>query len=109
MEPCRMSFWDGSRWTNDQPASLRPPRRRVRDWLATVPIIFLVPVLLSPFLAVNATGAELAVSGAPVRGGLLSVIGSGLPGRDWVQLTWDGSASGTSATRTSSNGTFIGS
>ena len=103
-------FWDGTKWVDDRPgANPQRQRRRVRDWLATMPILLLVPVLLSPFLGADAASAQLAVSGVPAPGAQLSVRGSGLPTRAWVQLTWDGSPSRMPANKTSSSGTMAAS
>src|SRR5512140_2990578 len=68
----------------------------------TIPIVVLVPALLSPMLFVGAATPSLTVGGVAVPGGVLSVIGQGLPPREWVQLLWDGAPSGMPAVRTSS-------
>ena len=109
MESHLMSFWNGSRWVDDRPVSpprLSPsPRRRsLRDWLATIPIILLVPVLISPLVPVGASSASLTVAGVAVANGQLAVIGQSFPGRDWIQFTWDGSASSMPTVRATSDG-----
>ena len=103
-------YWDGSRWTDDRlispaPTTTRPsPRRRVRDWLATLPIILLVPALIVPMMSVGASSASLTVSGPAVASGALGVTGQNLPAREWIQLSWDGSVAGMPTVRTTSQG-----
>lgn len=100
-------FWDGKSWADGRPrAPRRPPPRRLRDWLATLPILLLLPALASPFIAVEAATARLYVTGNFIPGGPLSVSGSGLPARTGLTLLWDGSASGMPTVRTSGAGTF---
>ena len=106
-------FWDGSQWTDDRPVSSAPtpagkkPRSRLSDWLATLPIIVLVPVLIVPLMAVGASSASLRVSGSPIAGAQLDVIGQNFSGRDWIQLSWDGSTAGMPTIRTSSQGEIL--
>jgi hypothetical protein len=68
--------------------------------------VILVPALLSPMLSVGAATPSLTVGGVAVPGGELSVIGEGLPPREWVQVQWDGSPSGMPTVRTSSGSTL---
>ena len=104
-----MSFWNGYGWSNDRtvsppPASSPARRRSLRDWLATIPIVLLVPALISPMVPAGASSASLIVAGVAVANGQLVVIGQSFGGRDWIQLTWDDSASGMPTVRTTSGG-----
>ncbi len=104
-----MSFWDGSRWTSDRPVSQpqnigRARPRRMRDWLATLPILLLIPALLSPFIQVGAASASLAVTGPAISGRQVSVQGANFPSRAWIQLTWDGAIGGLPMVRTNGRG-----
>ncbi len=97
-------FWDGSRWVDGRLAAPATPthhrHRRLGDWLATIPIMLLVPALAIPMLTVSASSGTLAVSGVAVPGGQIAVAGQNLPKRDWVQLRWDGSTDGMITVRT---------
>ena len=87
-------FWDGSRWVDERASSAAPATigaHRLRDWIATIPILLLVPALLFPFLATLAGGPALSVSGTPTPGQYVTVSGSGFTAGMRVQLQWDGS------------------
>ena len=89
-------FWDGSRWVDGSTTTRRTtptrPRNRLRDWLATLPVLVLVPALLMPFVGVGASPApSLSVSGKAVPGGTITISGEHFPARLWVQLDWNGS------------------
>ena len=103
-------FWNGTQWTGEHTAarSRRPAsRRRLRDVLATIPILLLVPALLIPVLSVGAGSYSptLTVSGGVAPGGELTVMGSGFPSREWVELRLDGAPSGTTV-RTDNRNSF---
>jgi outer membrane biosynthesis protein TonB len=104
-----MSFWNGYEWVSETSTPTKPARRSrrdsLRDWLATLPIVVLVPVLLVPMLSVGAASASLEVSGQAVPGATIVVSGESFPDRDWVQLFWDGSPTG-DATRISGQSQF---
>src|SRR5207247_2367656 len=78
--------------------------RTLRDWLATLPIVLLVPSLISPFVPAGASSASLTIAGIAVANGQVSVVGQSFPGRDWIQFSWDGSAAGMPTVRTTSGG-----
>jgi hypothetical protein len=100
-------FWDGTAWRDQAPPAAQPkPHRRLVDLLATIPILMLVPLLLSPYLSTEAAGARLSVSGPAVASGQLTVMGDGWANRITLQLTWDGSAAGMPTIRTSPKGSF---
>ena len=101
-------FWNGTHWTNEHAATspVRPrSRRRLRDTLASIPILLLVPALLFPFLSAGAGALTptLTTSGSAVSGGALTVEGSGFSSRDWVELRWDGTPTGTTVRVDSGN------
>ncbi len=60
------------------------------DWLLTVPLVALLPLILIPLIAVAAAGPSLAVTGVTEPGGTLLVTGDGFDRREWVALSWDG-------------------
>jgi hypothetical protein len=102
-------FWDGTRWTDGSTLapSPRSASRRLRDFLATIPILVLVPALLIPVLAVGARSftPSLATSDGVAPGGSLMVSGTGFPSREWVELRLDGTPSGTTV-RTDNRNSF---
>ena len=75
-------YWNGTHWVNEaaaiQPARTQP-RRRMRDLLATLPILLLIPALLLPFVSAGATidDADADDFGRRRPGGALTVSGSG--------------------------------
>jgi Glycosyl hydrolases family 16 len=101
-------FWNGTHWVD--PRSELPPRvrgRRLTDVLATIPILLLLPALLSPFLRAEAASPSLHVSGIATPGSQLAVAGSAFPTRYSLMILWDGSATGMPTLRTSTAGTFV--
>jgi hypothetical protein len=99
-------MWDGTRWVDERHQPPQVSRHRLVDRLATIPIVLLVPALLLPFYAAQAQGPSLAVLGVPVPGASLGVAGSYLPSKAWLQLEWDGTASGLPRVRTDASGAF---
>ena len=92
-------FWDGTRWVDERPTptpAVFSGPRRLRDWIATVPILLLAPALLFPFLPAMATtvGPSLTVSGPATPGATLPVKASGFSSGTMFQLQWDGSSTG---------------
>src|SRR5437870_1607784 len=65
-----------------------------RDWLATLPIVVLVPALVFPIVSTLGAGPSLAVSGQTVAGSSVTLVGAAFTPHDWVQLAWDGSVAG---------------
>jgi hypothetical protein len=97
-------FWDGQRWIPDErptgrraPAQSRP--RRLRDWLATIPVALLVPMLLVPMLLVEA-GHSGSGGGSPVLqlrgsvspGSSAKLVGTGFAPSARAAILWDSSA-----------------
>jgi pectate lyase len=78
--------------TPEPPAA--PPTRSPKphpwwvDWLLTVPILLLVPVILVPYLARGA-GPSLSLESPAVAGQTLVITGSGFPSGRKVWLAWD--------------------
>jgi len=96
-------FWDGQRWIPDSPTSERRPRsplhpRRLRDWLATIPLVLLLPALLAPMLATEAVkptpppGAVLTLRGTVAPGASVKLTGTGFTPVTGAAITWDASA-----------------
>ncbi|MGZ6342534.1 MAG: right-handed parallel beta-helix repeat-containing protein [Candidatus Limnocylindrales bacterium] len=87
-------FWDGYRWVDERPALNSPPpeRHRVRDWLATIPILLLVPALVIPIFVATTASPSLKVTGDAIPGHTLRVDGTGFPASSRVQLLWDKSS-----------------
>jgi hypothetical protein len=81
-------------------------RRRVRDWIATLPVVLLVPALVIPFLILRAATPTLAVSGTPAPGHDLKVNGSNFDPGAKVRLSWDGSPKRMPSTVASDTGSF---
>jgi hypothetical protein len=101
-------FWDGTRWVEQRPnARPRPPRHRLRDWLATIPIMLLIPTLVLPFVSAEARTPSLQVSGVATPGATLGVRGSNFTSRDRIQLLWDASSAGMPDVRVDGRGNFV--
>ncbi len=72
-------------WVSNQPSVPQRPRStgrsRLRDWLATAPILLLIPALIVPMLVTSAAGGiRLTVDpGTAASGTTVTVIGSGFP------------------------------
>lgn len=73
------------------PASVRPARpRRMRDWLATIPILLLVPALALPFMGASAGGPTISVTpDAAAPGSSVRLTASGFPARSSGVVTFD--------------------
>jgi hypothetical protein len=89
-------FWDGNRWVSDGPETQRVQTSpisagsRVRAWVATLPIIALIPALLIPLLAFASTLPTLSVSGVVAPAATITIGGDNFPSRDWFDIRWDG-------------------
>ncbi|MDH5243734.1 MAG: hypothetical protein OEX05_07360, partial [Chloroflexota bacterium] len=85
---------DRKDWVFDAPKppqAPRPPdrRSRLRDWLATVPIILLIPVLLLPFAAATAGTPSLDATPSSVTAGARLVVkGSSFERGEQGTLVW---------------------
>src|SRR5919109_1432452 len=68
--------------------------QRLRDLVATMPIVLLVPALIVPLLVMNASGGAptLTVTGTPTPGASVHVAGADFEPGTKLRLAWDGSA-----------------
>ena len=82
---------DRKDWVTSTPPA-RPPRRRspLRDWLATIPIILLLPALILPSLDTSAAGPRLRTRGdtEAVVGERLMIDGQGFDDSEVGRLRW---------------------
>jgi len=101
-----MAFWDGYRWI--RPAHRSPDERphRLRDLLATLPMIALIPALLVIVLLAEAAGPTLSAPLIDAPGAVVTVTGNSFPRNLRIQLTWDGSATSMPSARTNQSGSF---
>ena len=112
-------FWDGQRWIPDAPApGRRSPSpikpRRLRDWLATIPLVLLVPALLAPMLPAQAgravpsssETAAIRVRGSVSPGGSVKLMGTGFTAVARAAITWDASQT-LGSVRTNQKGSFM--
>src|SRR5512144_3294128 len=89
-------FWDGARWIPESGSADRPkpPARslRLRDLLATLPLLLLVPALIVPFVPAAASTTahpRVAVRGEAVPGQVVTLVGSGFRAGGILQVRWD--------------------
>ena len=82
---------DRKDWVFEHPAPPPPPRRpsRLRDALATLPILLLIPALVIPMVMTSAGGPKLKVRPeAPAVGQRMTISGSGFERREKGRLVW---------------------
>lgn len=79
-------FWNGVGWIDDRSATPLPPRaprpyqrHPIRDLIATLPIVLLVPALVIPLHSVHVAA--------------VTPSGSSMPKHEWIQGPWNGSQS----------------
>jgi hypothetical protein len=104
-----LPYWDGSKWIPDGPVSApsRSPRRRARDWFATVVMLLGLVVIVFPGVPSQASGATLTASPSTARAGdVIRISGAGFPDRSTIQLAWDGSVSRMPKVNVTGRGTF---
>ena len=70
------------------PSGSRIPQRWWVDWLLTLPVLLLIPVILVPIL-VRGAGPSLSVQGQAIAGQQIVVDGSGFPSGNKLRLAWD--------------------
>jgi hypothetical protein len=86
------------------PAKTNPRPDRLRDWLAVLPMILLIPALLYALNQTEARGSTLAVSGQAVPGQPITVVGSNLRPNSDLQVLWDGLAKDMPRSRSTKQG-----
>lgn len=92
------------------PPPMAPHRGRARlaDWVATIPVLLLVPALLLAGAWTIAFSASLQVSGEPFPGSTVVVTGQGFPAGASGHLRWDDSNDGMPDFRVNGQGRFKG-
>ena len=88
------------------PRPAGPPPDRLRDWLATAPIIVMVILLVLPLATASAAAPSLAVHGAATPGASIEVTGSDFTASSRTQILWDGDAAGMPVVRVDRRGAF---
>lgn len=105
-----MPYWDGTKWLPDRPTPTHTetiPRRRARDWFATIIMVIGLVVIVFPGNPSQATGPKLTASPLVARpGDVLRVSGTGFPGKSTVQLAWDGAVGAMPSVQVTGAGTF---
>jgi pectate lyase len=77
------------------------------DWLLTLPILLLIPLILVPYL-VRGVGPSLSLEGPAIAGQHLVIDGSGFPKGNKLRLTWDAAdASWLPVPKVKGDGTFV--
>lgn len=83
---------DRKDWVFEPVAPTPPPRHhrssRARDWLATLPVLLLVPVLIFPFVSTSAGSPTLQVRGDLIPGESVLVVGRGFGPEISGDLAW---------------------
>jgi pectate lyase len=77
--------------TGGPPLTSRSPRPWWFDWLLTIPILLLIPVMLLPYLVKGSVPAP-SVDGPAVAGQELGIGGTDFPSGKRLRLVWDGAA-----------------
>jgi len=101
-----MAFWDGYRWIRPSREAPSDKPDRVRNLLATIPMIALIPALLVVALLVQAAGPYLTGPGSVAPGASVPIAGHLFPPNARVQLTWDGSSTSMPTARADKSGSF---
>jgi hypothetical protein len=101
-----MAFWDGYRWIRPSREGPSDKPDRVRNLLATIPMIALIPALLVVALLVQAAGPYLTGPGSVAPGASVPIAGHLFPPNARVQLTWDGSSTSMPTARADKSGSF---
>ena len=101
-------FWDGERWVSERkvPAvwTVTTRRDRMRQWIATIPILLLVPALILPLLAASAA-TQLSLKGQPSPGAKVTLIGTYFPANASLTAMWDDTKS-LGSFKSNGNGSF---
>ena len=100
---------DRKDWVFEAPPPVQPPSTpsRSKDWLATLPILLLVPVLMFPFMAISAGGPTLEVNGGSVSpGSKVSVKGRDFSAGEAGIVAWQDDAEALGEYTASDRGRF---
>jgi outer membrane biosynthesis protein TonB len=99
---------DRKDWVTSRPPAPPPRRSPLRDWLATIPILLLVPALILPSLDTSAAGPTLrARDGADaVAGQRLVIDGLGFDGTEQGRLVWQADSETVAEYTASAGGRF---
>jgi hypothetical protein len=81
-----------------------PPPDRLRDWIAVLPMLLLVPALIFSLTRAEARGPSIAVSGVAMPGQQISLSGSNFRPDSDLQIMWDGDVAGMPSTKSTSEG-----
>jgi hypothetical protein len=81
-------------------------RSRLRDWLATIPMVLLAPALVLVSSQAGATTPTLSGPAVASSGTEIVIRGSGFPRRITVQLLWNGDAGGMAQATSDQGGQF---
>src|SRR5919197_1120365 len=90
----------------DSPNRASDSKRRPRDWIATLPILLLVPAIVIPLLVIQAATPTLTVAGTATPGHDVTVSGSNFDPGTKVRISWDGSIKRMPSGTASDTGTF---
>ena len=90
------------------PRPVRPQNepRRLRDWVATIPVILLLPALIGVSARAQASTPSLSAPSTVVAGQTITVQGLAFPKNTHLQITWDGVADAMPAARADVAGLF---
>jgi Glycosyl hydrolases family 16 len=105
----QLFYWDGTKWLPDRPAqpANTVPRRRSRDWFATIIMLLGLVVIVFPGNPSQASGPRLKASPQTARpGDILRISGTGFLVRSTIQLAWDGLVSQMPTVNVTGAGTF---
>lgn len=96
---------------NSRPETERqapPPRRssRLVNWLATIPIVLLIPAIVLPNQAADAAGPALRVTSPVAAGARLEVTGVRFVPGTRLKIRWDGATAGMPWVTVRRNGRF---
>jgi hypothetical protein len=90
-----------------QPSHHRSPQpRRLRDWLATIPLALLLPALVLVSPLAEASSPSLVAPERALIGEVIALTGEGFPRNTHLQLLWNGTATGMPSMRSNVEGRF---
>lgn len=105
MRSIRIADPNGRRFAPPPAPPQADPPLRLRDLLATIPILLLIPAILFPLITAPAATAQLQASpGAVSPGTRVTITGTGFASGERGQLTLDGAAAGLPGYRANGRG-----